>query len=363
MTIPAELTLQLTPRNRCDAIDLRALLREQLGDTLEAYRKAIYCSHHTTAGFLDRHVGQKLRDRADLFDFIGAFQRIFPERADYEHDKLHLRTELSDEQRATEPKNADSHLTFISAGMSNCVTQDLGDAQPVYLVDLDGVHEHGARRRRASVVAYNSHRPVATLELEVPVSAHPIDSINLFDDSLGLTEQLEDFVRRHSIEKGRLDLSLSDDERDASLTVNEFETLLMQNDLRDVLRDPLRFMREKGRDILRDPSLRRPRAVAHRTLNYAQYDFVQVLNELMDAVGASESILERLVARLMALPAARLFGVRRAVSLLVSASEDGAPENGGSAIVKGTYQSPILMQWRKAKAGRRVLSATLVSFS
>jgi thiamine phosphate synthase YjbQ (UPF0047 family) len=359
MTAPAELTLQLTPRNRCDAIDLRALLREQLGDAIDAYRKALYCSHHTTAGFLDRHVGGKLRNRADLFDFIGAFQRIFPEQADYEHDKLHLRTELSDEQRATEPKNADSHLTFISAGMSNCVTQDLGDSSPVYLVDLDGVHEHGARRRRASVVAYNRQRPVATTDLEVPVSGHPIDSINVFDAGLGLTEQLEEFVRLHGVEKGRLDLHLKDDERDASLTVNEFETLLMQNDLRDVLRDPLRFMREKGRDILRDSHLLRdPRAVAHRTLNYAQYDFVQVLNELMDAVGASESILERLVARLMALPAARLFGVRRAVSLLVSDRE-----NNGSTIVKGTYQSPILMQWRKAEAGRRVLSATLVSFS
>lgn len=358
MTVPAELTLQLTPRNRCDAIDLRVLLSEQLGDTIDTYRKALYCSHHTTAGFLDRHVGRKLRNRADLYDFIGAFQRIFPERADYEHDKLHLRTELSDEQRATEPKNADSHLTFISAGMSNCVTQNIDDTRPVYLVDLDGVHEHGARRRRASVVAYNRQRPVATTDLEVPVSGHPIDSINIFDAGLGLTEQLEEFVRLHGVEKGRLDLSLKDEERDASLTVNEFETLLMQNDLRDVLRDPLRFMREKGRNILRDPKLRHPRAVAHRTLNYAQYDFVQVLNELMDAVGASESILERLLARLMALPAARLFGARRAVSLLVS--NQG---NDSGAIVKGTYQSPILMQWRKAEAGRRVVSATLVSFS
>ncbi|MDH3402484.1 MAG: hypothetical protein OES32_14450 [Acidobacteriota bacterium] len=352
MTGPAELTLQLTPQNRCDAIDLKALLRARLGEAVGAYRRAIYCSHHTTAGFLDRHVGGRLRSQADLLDFIGAFQRLFPAQADYEHDKLHLRVELSAEQRATEPRNADSHLTFIGAGMSNCLTADLEDDRPVYLVDLDGVHEHGARRRQASVVAYNRQRPVATVELEVPVSGHPIDSINVFEPGLGLSEQLAEFVRRQGVEKGRLDLSLPEDERDASLTVNEYETLLMQNDLRDVLRDPLRFMREKGRGLLRDP-----RAVAHRTLDYAQYDFVQVLNELMDAVGASESILERLLARLMALPAARLFGVRRSVSLLVSDREGD-----GGSIVKGTYQSPILMQWRKAEGGRRRVAATLVRF-
>jgi len=353
MTQPAELNLELTPSQRCDAIDLRAQLRDRFGDTLEAYRKAIYCSHHTTAGFLDRHVGRRLRHRADLFDFIGAFQRLFPEHADYEHDKLHLRTELSAEQRQTEPRNADSHLTFISAGMHNCVTYPTADTHPVYLVDLDGVHEHGARRRKASIIAYNDDRPVATVELEVPVSNHPVDSINVFSPELGLTEQLNDFIRHHGVSKGRLDISLASDEKDASLTVNEFETLLMQNDLRDVLRSPVRFMREKGRNLLRDP-----RSVPHKTLNYAQYDLVQLLNELMDAVGASESILERLLARLIGLPASRLLAVRRSVSLLVSDSGRDA-----GAIVKGTYQSPILMQWRKPEHDRRHLTATLVAFS
>jgi thiamine phosphate synthase YjbQ (UPF0047 family) len=352
MTGPAQLTVELTPTSRCDAIDLRARLAERLGASLAAYKKALYCSHHTTAGFLDRHVGRHLRDQRDLFDFIGAFQRMFPANADYEHDKLHLRTELSDEQRRTEPRNADSHLTFISAGLHNCVTYETADEKPVYLVDLDGVHEHGARLRKASIVAYNEDQAVITARLEVPVSNHPIDSINLFDERFGLTEQLGSLVARHGVGKGRLDLRLADREKDASLTVNEFETLLMQHDLRVVLRDPLRFMKEKGRNMLRDP-----RAVPLKTLGYAQYDLVHVLNELMEAVGASESILERLLARLIALPASRLLGVRRSVSLLVSDQGQGPAE-----IVKGTYQSPILMQWRKPRNGRRVIEARLVSF-
>lgn len=352
MTGPAELTVELTPASRCDAIDLRARLREQLGDAIESYRKALYCSHHTTAGFLDHHVGQRLRHQKDLFDFIGAFQRLFPANADYEHDKLHLRTELSDEQRRTEPRNADSHLTFISAGLHNCVTHETADERPVYLVDLDGVHEHGARRRKASIVAYNEDEPVTTARLEVPVSGHPVDSVNLFDERFGLIEQLNELVAHHGVGKGRLDLHLAAGEKDASLTVNEFETLLMQHDLQVVLRNPVRFMREKGRNILRDP-----RAVPQKTLGYAQYDLVHVLNELMEAVGASESILERLLARLIALPASRLLGVRRSVSLMVS---DQGRSTG--AIVKGTYQSPILMQWRKPKGSQRLLEAELVSF-
>ena len=349
---PAELTVELTPASRCDAIDLRSHLQETLGTAIGAYRKALYCSHHTTAGFIDRHVGSRLRHRGDLLDFIGAFQRMFPANADYKHDKLHLRTELSEEQRRTEPKNADSHLTFIGAGLHNCVTHETADERPVYLVDLDGVHEHGARRRKASIVAYNEDREVLASELEVPVSSHPVDSVNLFDEEFGLTDQLNEMVARHGVQKGRLDLELADDEKDASLTVNEFETLLMQHDLREVLSDPLRFMKEKGRNMLRDP-----RTVPQKTLGYAQYDLVHALNELMEAVGVSESILERLLARLIALPASRLLSVRRSVSLLVSDGDNGAGE-----IVKGTYQSPILMQWRKPASDRRRLKASLVNF-
>ena len=54
------------------------------------------------------------------------------------------------------------------------------------------------------------------------------------------------------------------------LTVNEYETLLMQNDLADVLRDPLRFARIKARNAFNDP-----RSIPGKTLNYAKYDVVR----------------------------------------------------------------------------------------
>jgi hypothetical protein len=46
------------------------------------------------------------------------------------------------------------------------------------------------------------------------------------------------------------------------------------------------------------------------------------------------------------------------VSLLVA--ED--PTNGEGTIVQGRYQSPILVQWRKAAPGARRVEATLTRF-
>jgi hypothetical protein len=45
--------------------------------------------------------------------------------------------------------------------------------------------------------------------------------------------------------------------------------------------------------------------------------------------------------------------MRRSVSLLVS-EQQGAP-----AIVEGTYQSPILVQWQNAPGRTRVLNVSL----
>jgi hypothetical protein len=46
--------------------------------------------------------------------------------------------------------------------------------------------------------------------------------------------------------------------------------------------------------------------------------------------------------------------MRRSVSLLVSAGEDGRP-----ALVEGVYQSPILVQWQHAPRQARMLEISL----
>jgi hypothetical protein len=50
--------------------------------------------------------------------------------------------------------------------------------------------------------------------------------------------------------------------------------------------------------------------------------------------------------------------MKRSVSLLVSDRESA----GKGAIVEGTYQSPILVQWHRGQRPSRVLDVTLTRF-
>jgi hypothetical protein len=95
-----------------------------------------------------------------------------------------------------------------------------------------------------------------------------------------------------------------------------------------------------------------------KTFGYATYDLVQALNQLVDALSLEESLLERLLARIMALPAERLFRMKRSVHLLVS--DYDAP--GYGTIADGTYQSPILIQWGQAARRERRIEVTLSRF-
>jgi thiamine phosphate synthase YjbQ (UPF0047 family) len=355
MSPPTEVTLELEPRARFDLIDVRARVAAELKGFLREYRRAVYCSHHTTAGYLEQSLCARLdHSPTSVHRFMGVFQRLFPPNADYQHDQLHLRSELSDEQRRHEPRNGDSHLAFIGSGLRSCVTYANRDDTPVYFIDLDGVYEQTRRRRRTTVLGYNREEEVARLKLKLPLSDHAVDSLNLRDPRLGVYQELQDMVHRLGLEAGRVDIALAPSERNAALTVNEYETLLMKHDMAEVLRNPVRFMAEKGRNILLDP-----RAVPYKTLNYAKYDFVQVLNEFLDAVGMGNSALERVVDKFMAIPASRFLRMKRSVSLLVANQGNGSQGH----IVQGTYQSPILVQWEKAPRQSREIEAIFRRFA
>lgn len=347
---PLDLTLEIVPRARFDLVDLRASLPKAHAAALAAYPNCLYCSFHTTAGFFDRSLVTRLAGKTGVGAYVEAFRTIFPEGAGYEHDRLERRTELAPEQLAVEPRNADSHLAFIASGLRTCVSYPNRPAEPVIFVELDGESEGRRRRRTTRIVGYTDEHQVSTFRVEVPVSAHPVDSVNLKDPRLGLYDQITDQIARSGIERGRVRLALHAGERQAGLAINEHETLLMRHDLAEVLRDPLRFAIEKGRHALADP-----RAVPTKTLGYAQYDFVRVLNRIVDMLGLGESRAERMLARTMALPLSRFFRMKRSVSLLVSTDD----RSGTPSIVEGTYQSPILVQWNRASRQTRVLDVTL----
>jgi hypothetical protein len=259
---------------------------------------------------------------------------------------------LSEEQKLAEPRNADAHLTFIGSGLTNCVTYPTRPGLPVYFIDLDGLNGQERRQRQTTVLGFNQETVAGRFVFPIPVSNHPVDSVNLKNERLGFFEELQFLVEKYDIAKGRINLALERSERDAGLTVNEYETLLMKHDLLEVLRNPVRFAAEKGRHMIRDP-----RAIPVKAKGYAKYDLVQVVNELVDTLGLNESILERIIDKFLALPASRFLRMKRSVSLLVSDQGRANPE-----IVEGTYQSPILVQWRKASSQTRRITASFVRF-
>jgi len=83
---------------------------------------------------------------------------------------------------------------------------------------------------------------------------------------------------------------------------------------------------------------------------------VQLFNQAMDRLGINESALERLLSRFLALPAERFLRMKRSLSLPVSAN------SGSDGLLYGTYQSPILVQWRRAEGQQRTVSVSLVRF-
>jgi len=351
---PSEISLDLSPASRIDLIDVTGRVRDERADFFEAYERSLFFSHHTTAGYFEQNFCDRLKnDPAVLQAYVGSFQGLFPENADYRHDQMELRNELSEAQKLIEPKNADSHLVYIGSGLQSCVTYKNRPDKPVYFVDLDGVNGDERRQRKTTVLGYNRESKVYKETLDVQMSAHPIDSVNLWDPKVGVLELLQEKVEEMGITKGRIDLRLPTEERHTGLTVNEYETLLMQYDLAEVLRSPIRFMMQKGRNMIRDP-----RAIKEKAKDYLKYDLVHVVNEFIDKMGLSETLAERVIDKLVSVPASRFLRMKRGISLIVSDEHEG--QHG--KIITGTYQSPILVQWRKALRDKRQIEATFTRF-
>src|SRR5438876_4321505 len=347
---PSELRLNLAPKRRFEAIDVTARIR-QSSDLLRRHQRALFCSLHTTAGYLDRSLALRMNHSQDLLSqFFHAFRSLFPEGAEYRHDQIDLRTELTDEQKVIEPRNGDSHLTFIGARMRNCVTHPTSAKAPVHFSELDGTPSDAFRReRKTTIVGFDRERPAAEISISIPVSRHPVDSVNLADPRLGLLDSINDQLKRTGIEYARIDLMVDATERNVGLTVNEYETLLVKHDLVEVLQNPLRFARIKGRHMIEDPL-----SIPAKTVSYAQYDAVRILNSFMEAFRIDQSSFERMVAKMLSLPARYYFRSRR-VSFL--ATSDGGNV---SRLIRGTYQSPILVQWQSAEKQARNMDITIV---
>jgi hypothetical protein len=314
-----EITLEMQPRARLDVVDVRQRVLETRGPVLEGFPWVLYCSYHTTAGYLDQSLVSRLNTRREgVTPYLRAVQTVFPEGAGYQHDELHLRHELSEEQRRVEPRNGDAHLSFIGAGLRTCVTYRHRPDEPVYFIDLDGVNGACRRQRVTSILGFTEEKVVARDRFEIPVTPGTVDSVNLKDPCLGVFERLQALIERFGVVKGRIHVALAEAERQAGLTVNEYETLLMQRDLPDAIRNPFRFMSEQPCGKL----LARLRRIRTRTMTCT-----------------------------------RFLGLQRSISLLVS----DCGSSGCGQPVQGRYQSPILVQWGST-GGMRHIDVCLTQF-
>jgi hypothetical protein len=237
--------------------------------------------------------------------------------------------------------------------MRNCVTYRNEPPAPVYFIDLDGTNGEARRQRQTTVVAYDEERVVARESFVVPVSHHPIDSVNLTDPRMGLVDRIHELLAGSGLDKGRVDIALGPAERNVGLTVNEYETMLMRHDLVEVLKDPLKFAAQRGRHMIDDPL-----SIPTKTINYAKYDVPRLLNSVMEALRWDHSVFERAMAKLMSVPARRLLRSRRVTFLAAHDDALGRPR-----LVRGQYQSPILVQWQPAEGQARQVDITIVGLS
>lgn len=352
MSASRTISLEFRPASRLDIIDVNALIRSEYSESLAGFKRALYCSYHTTAGYFEPQTCRELRhSQASVEAFVRQYKALYPEGAGYRHDRLEERSELTEEQKKDEPLNADAHLTFIGSGLTNCVSYECRLDTPAFFVDLDGMNGSVPRTRKTTVTGYNDESVVSHMRLDVPASRNAIDSLNLRDERLGIIAEVERHVQALGVESGRVEIRLTPDDQHAGITVNEYETLLMTHDLAEVLRNPFKFVARSGYHALRDPL-----KVPNKAMNYARYDVVVLANRMLDELGLRGTLAEKIVDRFIGGAASRQLHMKRSVSLPIF------PLAGKGRIVQGTYQSPILVQWKGSSRTKRTLDIRVVNF-
>jgi thiamine phosphate synthase YjbQ (UPF0047 family) len=349
--IPIEINFAITPNSRFDLIDIRKIAG--CSATLQAFPHVLYSSFHTTAGFLEQNLISSLTrpTRHGLYSYFRLFRRLFPEGAGYHHDDLRLRQELSESQRRLEPRNGDAHLAFICSGMCNNVKYFNRTEEPILLVELDGVGVEGPRQRITTIIAFNEERIVARELFAIPPPSQAISAVNLKEARFGIYAFLHEQIERYAVTKGRVYIRLLHDDHHASLMVNEYEPLLMQ-DLIEVLQDPLRFVSRQDHHVFTNCRL------TTETVSHTKCDCTGFLGHNCSVSRLSELFSEMKFAHMNVLTAYWIRGMKCSISLLVS--DQQCPGHG--IIVDGTFQYPIMIQWNNGNSSPRRIEVMLSRF-
>lgn len=329
------------------------------------FDRVAFCSVHTTAGFLEQPLVLKLgNNREGIESLVRSARRLFPEGAPYWHDRMELRSELSAEQRKHEPLNADSHLAFICLGLCNCVLYEFTPDDPVYFIDLDGKSKETFRSRKSMVVGYNNAACVHEEILKIDLPKKNQCAVDL---SKSLPD-LQALVAKYQIHRGLVTLELAPGEKHAGVTVNEFEALLVERDITDVLMNPLRYMLHNAPQFARHPLM-----VPSKAKNMLQYEIrlairdglrvanrsVSILEYMVERLGIHLPLLEYVIDRIASPLEARWMNLGSTIQLLINAKD----KDPLGRVVVGTYQSPILIQWRRPESDVREMHLRLLRFT
>ena len=334
-------------------------------DSFVPFKKIALSSLHTTAGFLEQPLAGKLGNSQEGLDhLIRSAHRLFPEGASYWHDQMELRDELTPEQRKSEPLNADSHLTFICLGLRNCALYEFDPKLPIHFIELDGEFRGEFRSRKTLAIGYNRTECVYENVLSIDVPDQDRYALNLTEK----LAEMEPLLKEHKIHRGILTFELDQDEGHAGITVNEFEKLLMERDITDVLLNPLRHMLNNASEFAKHP-LSLP-TQAKKVLTYEMHLAIQdglklasrsvsVIEYMAERMGMNLPLLEYVIDRLATPLESRWMNLGSTAHFLINAKDE--EEIGQFAV--GTYQSPILIQWRSPKSGKRKLHVRLECFT
>ncbi len=358
-------TLHFSPRSRLDIKNVSSALAEVEHGPFASFEKIAICSLHTTAGFIEQPLATKLGNNSEGIDhLVRSAHRLFPEGAPYWHDRMELRNELTPEQRKHEPLNADSHLAFICLGLCNCALYEFAPDAPIYFIDLDGESRGTFRSRRTLAVGYNHTQCVHEEILAIKMPQKDQYALDLSQH----LNRLQSLVNKHNIHHGLVILELDSDEKNAGITVNEYETLLVERDLIDVLKNPLKYMLDNASALMRHP-LTLP-GEAKKILTYELHlairdglrfasRSVSALEYMVERLGMRLPLLESVIDRLATPLENRWMNLGTTARFLIHADHDVSP----GRIAIGTYQSPILIQWRQPNTDIRKLRIRLLQFS
>ena len=193
---PTEVRLTLAPQRRFEAIDVNTRIAERGGRRAAAAqaRAVLLVAHDRRlsraepVGAAAPRRGSARRSSSGSFHARLSAGRRVPPRSDGAADRADRRAEGS---RAAQRRFAPHLHRRRPAQLRHLRTRP--DA-PVYFIDLDGAYKATRRTRTTAVVAYDQERVVLRTPVIIPVSKHPIDSVNLADPRIGLLEQVNELL-------------------------------------------------------------------------------------------------------------------------------------------------------------------------